>query len=80
VQRNLVDADVTADLCDVVSRYGLCRITSEIVEAVPDWHDTGALLSDDDMTVTQDPLELTIVPHLADRPEGWRKAAGPGSN
>ena len=24
VQRNLVDADLTTGLCDVVSRYGLC--------------------------------------------------------
>ena len=25
------------------------------------------------MTVTQDPLELTMVPHHADLREGWRK-------
>jgi hypothetical protein len=40
---------------------------------------TGAeLASDVGMTVTQDPLELTMVPHLADRPEGWGKQRGPG--
>jgi hypothetical protein len=27
-------ADVTAGLSDVVSRHGLCRITSELIEAV----------------------------------------------
>ena len=27
-------ADVTAGLCDVVSRHGLCRITGELIEAV----------------------------------------------
>jgi len=36
-----------------------------------------ALVSDGGMTVTQDPPELTIVPHHTDLPEGVRKPVKP---